>query len=144
MYKNNLGRLQELTSTLERVESNLVEEKSILEFILESTTDGYWDWDIPKGYEYLSPKFKKQLGYEPDEMEDKPEAWQSICNTEDLTRSYEVMQSHFNGDTEEFREMLRFTHKEGYEIKILCRGKVIKRGVNGEPLRMIGTHTIIE
>jgi PAS domain-containing protein len=86
MMSENLKKLYDLTETLERVESNLVEEKSILEFMLEHTTDGYWDWDIQSGYEYMSPKFKKQLGYEPDEMENKPEAWQAICNEEDLGR----------------------------------------------------------
>jgi PAS domain S-box-containing protein len=144
MMSENLKKLYDLTETLERVESNLVEEKSILEFMLEHTTDGYWDWDIQSGYEYMSPKFKKQLGYEPDEMENKPEAWQAICNEEDLGRAFQVVESHLKGESEEFKETLRFTHKEGHEVKIICRGKVVKRSENGEPLRMIGTHTIIE
>lgn len=140
---DNLKKIKELTNTLERVEDNLTEEKTILEFMLEHTTDGYWDWNIVSGYEYLSPKFKKQLGYEPDEMENRPESWQKICNQEDLVRTYATVEKHFKGEIDEFKEVLRFTHKQGHEVTILCRGKVVKRGDNGEPLRMIGTHTII-
>lgn len=140
---NNLSKIKELTNILEKVENNLTEEKSILEFMLEHTTDGYWDWDIVTGYEYLSPKFKNQLGYEVDEMDNKPESWQKLCNQEDLGRAFQVVESHLKGETEEFKEILRFTHKQGHEVTILCRGKVVKRGENGEPLRMIGTHTII-
>ena len=140
---NNLKKLSELTHTLQRVESNLHEEKTVLEFILEQTTDGYFDWNIVTGYEYLSPKFKFQLGYLPEEMDNTPEAWQAICNKEDLDKAFITITSHLQGETESFTETLRFTHKQGHEITILCKGKVVSRDENGTPLRMIGTHTII-
>lgn len=140
---SNLEKIAELTDSLSRVELNLHEEKSILEFILEHTTDGYWDWDIPTGYEYLSPKFKAQLGYAPNEMENTPEAWQTICNTDDVNHAGTKIQAIFAGDKDEFDQILRFSHKDGYLIKILCRGKVVHRDKNGAPVRMIGTHTII-
>jgi len=144
MSNSNLEKISDLISSLETVEENLLEKNSILEFMLEHTTDGYWDWDVVTGEEYLSPKFKKQLGYEPDEMENKPEAWQVICNKDDLDRTFATVEDHFKGNSEEFKEVLRFTHKKGHEVKILCRGKVVKRDESGAPLRMIGTHTIIE
>lgn len=140
----NIKKLYELTNTLENVEQNLTEERDVLEFILEHTTDGYWDWNMVNNYEYLSPKFKSQLGYGVNEMENSPESWQKICNQEDLERTIVTVENHIKGETEEFKELLRFTHKEGHEVKILCRGKVVKRDEKGNPLRMIGTHTIIE
>jgi PAS domain S-box-containing protein len=141
---SNLNKIKDLTNSLSRVESNLKEEKDILEFILEQATDGYWDWDMVTNYEYLSAKFKEQLGYGIDEMENKPESWQTICNQEDLQRAWGFIQSElFTDKTDEFVEHLRFTHKMGHQVEILCRGKVIKRDDSGLPLRMIGTHTII-
>lgn len=139
----NLNKLRELTNSLEKVENNLKNEKAVLEFILEHTTDGYWDWDVPNGYEYLSLKFKKQLGYEPHELENKPESWQKLCNKEDLNNIYKIIDPILNGVGDEFTEKLRFTHKKGHEITILCRGKVIEREENNKPKRIIGTHTII-
>ncbi len=139
----NLKKLYELTETLTRVEENLQEENAILGFLLEHFTDGYWDWNVVTNYEYLSPKFKQQLGYNVDEMENSPNSWMTICNDEDLERASVKISSLVKGETEEFKEELRFTHKEGHEVKILCRGKVVKRHENGTALRVVGTHTII-
>jgi len=139
----NLKKLSELTQTLERVEENLQEENTILNFLLEHFTDGYWDWNVTTNYEYLSPKFKQQLGYGVNEMENSPNSWMKICNDEDLERASAKITSLIKGETEEFEETLRFTHKEGNEVKILCRGKVVKRHENGTALRVVGTHTII-
>ena len=58
----SIKKIKHLTESLTRVENNLKEEKEILEFILEHTTDGYWDWDLTTNYQYLSPKLKSQLG----------------------------------------------------------------------------------
>jgi len=139
----NLKKIQELTKTLERVESNLKEEIDILDFLLEHFTDGYWDWNVNTNVEYLSPKFKKQLGYNEDEMENKPESWMSICNEEDLNRAYNKINTLIVGETDEFEEILRFTHKKGDEIKILCCGKVVSRDSEGKAIRVVGVHSII-
>jgi PAS domain S-box-containing protein len=139
----NLKKIQELTKTLNNVESNLKDENKLLEFILENTTDGYWDWDIQSGYEYLSPKFKNQLGYKEDEMENSPESWMAICNEEDLDDAKRLIGEVLTGGDDEFEKELRFTHKEGHEVKILCKGKLIKKSEEGLPLRMVGTHRII-
>lgn len=143
MKNDNLKKILELTESLERVENNLMEENSILEFVLEHFTDGYWDWDVKKNYEYLSPKFKQQLGYKVHEMENKPESWMSICNGDDLISSTNTIKSLIKGDIDEFSSVFRFTHKKGHEVKILCRGKVVKRDNDGKALRVVGTHTLI-
>ena len=139
----SIKKIKNLTDTLLRVENNLKEEKEVLEFILEHTTDGYWDWDLKTDYEYLSPKLKKQLGYEEDEMENKPESWKSICDKSDLEKTEKRIKDHLDGITEDFKSRIKLTHKDGHIINILCRGKVVKRDENNQPLRMIGTHTII-
>ena len=138
-----LDKIKMLTETLTRVEENLKEEMSILEFILDKLTDGYWDWNVVTNYEYLSPKFKAQLGYLPDELENSPESWQRLCNPEDLERAELKVKDHLEGKTEEFSETLRFTHKEGHEVTILCNGIVVSRDSDGNPIRMVGTHRLI-
>jgi PAS domain-containing protein len=137
----NLAKIKELTDTLTRVEENLSKEKIILEFILENTTDGYWDWNMVTNYEYLSPKLKAQLGYEDHEMENKPEAWMEMCL--DLEKANVAIQAHIKGDTPDFRSVVRYTHKKGHVVSILCRGKIVEFDEDGKPTRMIGTHVII-
>jgi PAS domain S-box-containing protein len=139
----SIDKIKLLTDSLTRVEENLKEEMAILEFILEKSTDGYWDWNIVTNYEYLSPKFKAQLGYTPDEMENSPRSWQSICNPDDLEKAIEHINSHLKGETSDFSETLRFTHKAGHIVTILCSGVVVSRDKDGNPLRMVGTHRLI-
>jgi PAS domain S-box-containing protein len=141
---DNLKKIQNLTNTLNHVELNLKEENKLLEFLLEHSLDGYWDWNVSTGYEYLSPKFKQQLGFEDHEMENKPESWMSLCNDLDLGEAQKVIGKVLSGGDEEFQLSLRFTHKKGHEVKILCRGKLIKKSEEGTPLRMVGTHRIID
>ena len=76
-------------------------------------------------------------------MENKPESWQSICDKLDLEKTEKRIEDHLDGITEDFKSVMNFTHKDGHTVKILCRGKVVKRDENDQPLRMIGTHTII-
>jgi PAS domain S-box-containing protein len=140
---SNIHEIRKLTQTLEFVENNLKEENKILEFLLEHSMDGYWDWNISTNYEYLSPKFKNQLGYEDDEMENSPESWMTLCNVDDLEEAKKDIGLVLGGEKEEFEKELRFTHKNGDEVKILCRGILIKRDEEGNPLRMVGTHRII-
>ena len=137
----NLKKIEKLTSTLSRVEENLKEEMAILEFVLDSITDGYWDWNIETNYEYFSDKFKSQLGYK--RMKPTPESWQNICNKEDLAEAYINVEAHFRGETDEFKQILRLTHKNGHEVKIMCRGKVVSWNNDGKPTRMIGTHQLV-
>jgi len=118
--------------------------REILEATLEVSTDGYWDWDIVNNTEYLSPGFKKQLGYKDDEMENVPASWMKIINQDDLADSLDQFKKHVDSmGVSEYRVTGRYTHKKGHEIKILCRGSVIEWGKNNEPIRMVGTHVDI-
>lgn len=138
----NLVKIEKLTYTLSKVEENLKEEMSILEFVLDSITDGYWDWNIKTNYEYFSDKFKYQLGYK--RMKPSPESWQKICNADDLDKAHKGVKDYFSGKTESFSQILRLTHKDGHEVKVLCVGKVVNWSEDGKPLRMIGTHRLIQ
>jgi len=138
----NLKKIEKLTSTLSRVEENLKEEMAILEFVLDSIADGYWDWNIETNYEYFSDKFKSQLGYK--RMKPTPESWMNICNKEDLENANAKLDAHFKGESDEFVQELRLRHKDGHEVKVICKGKVVSFNEDGKPLRMIGTHQLIK
>lgn len=137
-----LDRIKEIKDSIEEGGDSSID---ILKFILENTTDGYWDWYITKDYEYLSPTFKKQLGYEDHEMENHPSSWQKLANPDDLKILYGIVAEHFESKGKKpIIGTVRYKHKDGHDIKILCRGKVVEWGDNNEPIRMVGTHTIIE
>ncbi|GAB1538924.1 hypothetical protein NUACC21_15890 [Scytonema sp. NUACC21] len=116
-------------------------ELQILEHILETTLAGYWDWDIPGNREYLSPTFKRMFGYEDWELPNTPETWQSLIFPEDLERVFECFDQHIKsrGQIPYYNEV-RYRHKDGSTIWVICSGHVIEWDRDGNPLRMVGCH----
>ena len=60
-------------------------DRRIFEFLQEASLDGMWYWDLENmEHEWMSSKFWKVLGYDPEEMPHNPAAWQDIINPDDL------------------------------------------------------------
>lgn len=112
--------------------------------LVESSSDGYWDWYIQEDYEYMSPRFWEMFGYLPEEKPHKPSAWQGMIFEEDLEVALENFDKHINTQGKHpYSQEVRYQHKDGSTVTVLCRGKVIEWDKEGKPLRMIGTHTDI-
>lgn len=115
-----------------------------LEQMLDSTISGYWDWHIQTGDTYLSPGFKKMLGYEDDELDNSVEAWQKIIYPEDLPILKEAYDKHVNSHgNSPYHAEVRFQHKNGSIVWIIRTGKVIEWDKEEKPLRMVGSHVNI-
>lgn len=119
-------------------------ELSLLESILDIILAGYWDWDIPNHHEYLSPGLKRMLGYEDDELPNLPETWQTLIFAEDLPGVLDCLRRHIqsHGAVPYYNEV-RYHHKAGSTVWVICSGQVIDWDANGNPLRMIGCHVDI-
>lgn len=113
----------------------------VLKEILEQSLAGYWDWDIPTGNEYLSPTFKKMFGYEDNEIENKADSWQKLIFAEDLPGVFEKFNHHVEskGETPYYNE-IRYHHKNGSTVWVICTGKVIEWDEKGNAKRMVGCH----
>ena len=108
---------------------------------MEQSMAGYWDWHIPKNYEYLSPGFKKMFGYEDHELENSPESWQKIIHQEDLKKVFKNFDDHVSTKGKiPYSNEVRYIHKDGSIVWVICNGKVVEWDNEGNPLRMIGFH----
>gem|GEM_PF-1279414 len=125
-------------------EEALREQRMVTEQVLERALAGYWDWDIPAGKEYLSPAFKRMFGYEDHELPNVPESWQRLAFAEDLARLFDHLQQHFasHGEAPLSCEM-RYRHRDGSTVWVLCTGRVIAWDTDDKPLRMVGCHVDI-
>lgn len=117
------------------------QELSLLEQILDIVLAGYWDWKISTNEEYLSSGFKRMFGYADHELANRPETWQNLIFPEDLPGLLERFDRHVNSHgVEPFYNEVRYRHKDGSTVWILCSGEVIEWDDVGNPLRMIGCH----
>ena len=149
LYDNNGREMYSLCSLrdisdIKEVEKMYREKNMAFEQLLEGTMAGHWDWMIQEGTEYLSPSFKAMFGYEDDEMENSPEAWQKIIHPDDLAGVYEVFNKHVESKGEvPYDNQVRYYHKDGSIVWVYCRGKVIEWDEEGNAVRMVGCHVDI-
>jgi PAS domain S-box-containing protein len=138
---NKTNKINNLMMSISEKDEEIRIMKETLELIIETSTEGFWDWHIVDDYEYLSPTFKKHFGYEDDEMANHPSSWQSIINQEDLPPLFELFNKHVESKGKiPFITECRYTHKKGHEVLIWCKGKVVEWSEDGSPVRMVGTH----
>lgn len=116
-------------------------ELKLLESILDVILAGYWDWDMTTNYEYLSPGFKRMFGYEDSELPNLPETWMNLIFPEDLPAVLACFDLHVQsrGEIPYYNEV-RYRHKDGSTVWVICSGKVIEWDAEGKPLRAIGCH----
>lgn len=118
--------------------------ETVLREILEQSLAGYWDWDIPSGNEYLSPSLKKMFGYEDHEIENRADAWQKLIFAEDLPGVLENFKQHVESrGAIPYRSEVRYRHKNGSTVWVICSGRMIEWDADGKPLRMVGCHVDI-
>jgi diguanylate cyclase (GGDEF)-like protein/PAS domain S-box-containing protein len=109
---------------------------------LEGAGDGLWDWDLEQDKLYLSPRWKKLLGYKEDEVDDSPFEWRNRIHPDDLHRVRADIDAHLKGTTPRFQNEHRMLHKDGNHRWVLTRGVAV-RDSEGRPQRMVGTMTDI-
>jgi PAS domain S-box-containing protein len=132
--------VQDITER-KQVNEILVHQRKTYEQILEYSLAGYWDWDIPTGDEYLSPTFKKMFGYEDHEIANRAESWQKLIFAEDLPGVVDRFNVHVESrGREPFYNEVRYHHKNGSTVWVICTGKVIDWDDDGKAKRMIGCH----
>lgn len=109
-------------------------------FALEGAQEAVWDYDVPSGRLQCSPMWFAMLGYAEGEIDLTFAQWERLLNPDDRVPALNMMAAHFRGETEFYDFEYRLLCKDGSYKWIHSRGKLMERGVTGEPVRIIGTH----
>ncbi len=133
---------KDMTERLQ-AEAALKESEARWQFALEGSGDGVWDWNAQTGQVFFSHQWKAMLGFSDAEVEDTFQGWESRVHPDDLESCYDALQRHFRGETSIYQSEHRVRCRDGSYKCILARGKVIDWTDDGQPLRIIGTHTDI-
>lgn len=124
-----------------KTEDEMIQKRNILSDILEDTLAGYWDWNLSENTEYLSPRFKKMFGFLDHELPNSPEAWKKLIFKEDLPVLMEQFDRHVKSHGEiPFRCEVRYRHRKGHTVWVLCAGRVVDWTSDGSPVRAVGCH----
>lgn len=134
--------IQDITQKKQIEEAQRIDEER-WQLALESAGDGVWDWYPQTGVEILSKRLKDIYGYAEEDIADLPDELDRRTHPDDIAKMLKDRQAHFNGQTPFYTNEHRVLCKDGHWKWILTRGTVISRDDNGDPIRVMGTHTDI-
>lgn len=137
--KELIGVMVDITDK-KRVEQKLKESEERLEYALEGSREGVWDWDLVTNEILFSKRLKQIWGYDEDDLKGTYEETKVMMHPDDLERTKRDINRCLEGKTEYYENEHRIKTKSGSYIWVLTRGKVIGRDEFDKPIRMIGTH----
>jgi len=109
---------------------------------VNGANDGIFDWDLRTGSLYLSPKWKKMIGYEDDDLPNVFQTFEDNIHPDDKPRVADYLDEYLKGKIQNYAIEFRFRHRDGHYIWILARGEAL-RDEKGVPYRMAGSHSDI-
>ncbi len=137
IYEPDGSIIKKQATIIDITDRKLIEER--LELVLESTSDGLWDWDVKAGEAYFSPRFFTMLGYDPVEPPIPYESWRNQIYRDDHEAVFQVIDDLITGKKDRLEVAYRLKSKTGEWRWILGRGKVVKRDRSGQAERIVGT-----
>jgi two-component system cell cycle sensor histidine kinase/response regulator CckA len=131
------GYIRDITDR-KSAEQALHENRERLRLAMESAGLGFWDADLATGRVTLSERWAAMLGYTLEELGEERNPWKDRVHPDDLPAALEALESHLRGDSEVYETEHRLRCKSGEWIWVLDRGRVVERGSDGTPHRIIG------
>ncbi|QLA16097.1 PAS domain S-box protein [Desulfolutivibrio sulfoxidireducens] len=121
-------------------EAELQRSREQFELAVNGSNDGIWDWDMRTNTLYLSRKWKEQLGYRDDELENVFSTFETLLHPEDKQLVFEYLDKYLHSIVQRYNVEFRMRHKDGSYRWILARGEAVRNDA-GVPVRMAGSHT---
>lgn len=109
-------------------------------FIIRELQDGLWDWNIRSNEIYFSPRWKQILGYEENELSNRPEEFFNRLHSDDVTTMMNRISAYLERRVATYELTVRLQHKCGHYLWVLVRGSA-QWDKQGKPLRLAGTLT---
>ena len=137
-----VGVLLDITER-KHTELALRESETRWRLAMEGAGDGVWDWNLRTGEKYFSSRIKAMFGFAEHELDDLVNTLDGRTHPDDVPQMLRDRAAHFAGELPVYRNEHRVRCKDGSWKWVLSRGMVIARDDDGQPLRMVGTHTDI-
>lgn len=125
------------------VQEKLRENEERLKYALEASHDGLWDLNLMTNVTYFSNRYYTMAGYTYGDFPGNFASWKERVHPDDVSAVMDIVNTHIEGKSEQYRAEYRFRRKDGSWMWILARGKIIVRDNNNRPVRMLGTHVDI-
>ena len=132
LYERQEQTIQERTGELRASEERL-------RLATASSNTGLWEYNLQTGAVYLSPIWKRQIGYGETEIPSSLEEWLSRIHPDDLNRVNQQASQFIKSPRAGYETEFRLRHKNGSYRWILSKA-AMEFDEAGRPRRMSGAH----
>ena len=121
------------------IEEKLLEEKrSQLEFALQGSRIGLWDWDLQTNGCYYSSTWRNILGHTQESIHNLSTEWFTRVHPEDIDLLQKAISDYTEKVTSHFCHEHRLRHFNDNYVWVMVRGEIL-RNEAGKAIRFIGT-----
>ncbi len=124
-----------------RAERALIESEERYALAVTATNDGIWDWQVPDGAVYYSPRWRAIMGFDPDAPLNGIEPFVEHVHPDDRDRLRGELEDHVKGHGAHFECEYRIRFGDTYRW-CLARGQAV-RDEQGRAVRVAGSVTDI-
>ncbi len=130
---------QKITQTLK----SLAENKERFNLAMSVANDGVWDWDIKNNQLTFDARFYTMAGYRENEYPAEFAELKKRIHANDFKAALKTFEEYINGNTLKLEMEFRMRKKDTSYMWILSRGEFVAYDNQGNPIRMVGTHSDI-
>ncbi|MBF0257108.1 MAG: response regulator, partial [Gammaproteobacteria bacterium] len=141
-FNTMLDTLEQEHQALRNSREALRKSQERFDLAMRGANDGLWDWDLQTDSIYFSPRWKEMLGYQDAELDNSLASWDALMDPQQSQSALQMICEYMAGERSSYETEFRMRPKQGHWVEILSRGYLL-RGVDGEPLRLVGTHVDI-
>ena len=124
-------------------EESLKESEERLRLALNSANQGLYDLNIISGEAIVSPEYAAMLGYDHKSFKETNKKWQERLHPDDREKTANNFNDYINNKIPHYRIDFRQKTASNNWIWIQSSGKIVEWDSDGNPKRMLGTHTDI-
>ena len=126
-----------------QAEQALRESEERLQFVVQGSRLGLWDWNIATGEVQRNERWAEMLGFTLEEIRLTVNQWSDLIHPDERAAVMQSIDDHLQGRTAGHVCEYRMRTKSGDYRWILDQARIMVRDAQGRPLRMSGTHTDI-
>lgn len=105
-----------------------------------AANDGLWDWNLPTGHIYYSPRWKALLGYSEAELGNTPGVWLDRIHPDEVESIKRQLSDTQTPGKDTLEMEYRIRHRDNTYHWVLTRGIVV-RDDGGVAYRLVGSQT---
>ena len=133
--------MQRMLNERKDMENALRVSKERRDLAMSVTNDGMFDWDLETDNVFFDRRYYTMAGYQPNEFPGTFIEWATRVHPDDLAPARECLDRFLEAQGSVYDVEFRFKRKDETWMWIRGRAKIVERSLNGEPRRVVGTHT---